>query len=195
VVKRTLWGHLKEKAKGAVEYRHANPLKVKVGGTFTFESVGYTQRAFTTESIREATRTLMGDEFTFTDYDLNHGVRLRCNDDSILLLEKAADFGYDEDFDKNVLRGQGTIDFEDETYWRVNDVLTSFEAKTLTVADKNGDGKVDPEEISHNEIEYWDFWRKEESGRLYFLFVEMEKATGYFTVWTGFETHKNLISY
>jgi len=103
--KRTLWGHLKEKAKGPVEYRHTNPLKVKCGDPVMFDSVGYTEKVFTVQDVREVKRTMLGDEYVFSDYDLDHGVRLRYNDGKMILLEKAGEFGYDEEFHNEVLNG------------------------------------------------------------------------------------------
>lgn len=199
-MKRTFLGHLREKAKGAVENRYANPAKAKIGDVFGFESVGYSGKVFTVEGMRQVDREIMGDTFTFTTYDFDMGVRLQYSGDNILLLELAEEFEYNKELHHDILNAtgkdpgyDGEIEFEGKQYFRVNDVLTSYEATATLVSDKDGDGKVDIEEVSESKIEYWDFWRKEDSGRLYFLFYEMEADTGYFRVWEGFETHKNLI--
>ena len=212
--KRTLWDHLKEKAKGPVEYRHNNPAKAKIGDIFTFDSVGYTDRVFGVQSIREVTREIGDETFTFTDYDLDCEVRLRYNEDVILLLQKEDEFGYDEDFHMGILLGKtpadenshlkgvdwisdpdydGGLCHDDDTYWRINDVYDTHKASVLTISDKNGDGTVEPEEILRSKIEYWDYWREEDSGRMYFFFAEMDAETGFITLWRGFETNKTLI--
>jgi hypothetical protein len=163
-----------------------------------FDSTGYSGKVFAVEGIREVTRTVLEEAFVFTDYDLTDGLRLRHNDGTLLLLEKASEFEYDDSFHHELNTGESIHheDYEENLheYWRVNDVKDSFSAETLFISDKNGDGTVEAEEIVRGNIEYWDYWRKEEeSGRLYFVIIEMDKDTGFFTVWDGFETHENLI--
>jgi hypothetical protein len=70
-------------------------------------------------------------------------------------------------------------------------VTDSYKAEVSVLRDVNSDGRVDRDEVEKVRLEYWDYWRetKDEAGlplRQY-LFVEMDRDTGWFQLWRGQE--------
>lgn len=77
-----------------------------------------------------------------------------------------------------------------EEFWRVNDVRSSYVSKVKVLADADGDGKVVSDEVSKIQIEFWDYSRMTEMDGVEteeFVFVEMNKDTGWFQIWRGAE--------
>jgi len=77
-----------------------------------------------------------------------------------------------------------------EEFWRVNDVKSSYISSVKSLVDNNGDGKVAAEEIAKSQIEFWDYSRMTEMDGVEteeFLFVEMNKDSGWFQIWRGAE--------
>ena len=68
-----------------------------------------------------------------------------------------------------------------EEFFRINDVLGSYKTQVTVVQDLNHDKQADKDEVTREEIEYWDYWReiKDEAGQPFneFLFVEMNTPT------------------
>ncbi len=149
---RTLWDHMRERLKGSVESRYKNPLGKKIGATFSIDDPDFSDCNFLLKAIREVKRTVGGEDFYFSDYDLcsNDGeniqqVRLRfCplvdpNADAglthtVLLLKLLEEFEYSEDFHKGLLLGQ----IKKDGKW-VDD--PSFEGGFCI--DEESDGEID----------------------------------------------------
>tara|TARA_Y100000034_G_scaffold133174_1_gene197962 strand:+ start:1261 stop:1998 length:738 start_codon:yes stop_codon:yes gene_type:complete len=136
----------------------------------------------------------------------------------VLLLHTFDEFEYEEGFHKGILLGQmqdgndwvddpafeGGFCVDDEsdgevdsTFWRVNDVRGAHEATVKTVADTDGDGTAEIEEVKESQVIYWDYWRetKDEVGDTItdFVFVDMDEDTGYLTLWRGQEVDPNRV--
>lgn len=80
-------------------------------------------------------------------------------------------------------------DTHDE-YFRVGDVGSSYTATVKTLKDENSDGKVEESEVKHSQLEFWDYHRMAKIDGVdeeQFLFVEMNKDDGWFTLWQGVE--------
>ena len=81
-------------------------------------------------------------------------------------------------------------------YWRVNDVGTSYIANVTSLTDENRDGKVDESEVSSRQVEFWDYSRMTDVDGVEveeFVFVEMNKETGWIDIWRGTEVNPERI--
>lgn len=210
----TLWEILtkRKKEQKSLEMTVYNPLQAKVGCVLNVNEPNYTGKNFIVQGIRVYERKINDDQFNFVDYesvarlvnedDQRIKIRLNPNDSGtelgcdIIVLTKYDEMSYDEEFFKNVLNSESgdiTLNEENSTFWRINDVLTAYKAKTIYLADKDGNGIVEENELKKEDIRYWDYWRETadiendvEIGPKYieFLFIEMDK-NGYFTFWRG----------
>ena len=137
-------------------------------------------------------------------------------DHKAILLRQVNAFGYDADFHKR-LSADSLRDNSDEreliyyeqvtdddgnpivdengdevfdSFYRVDDVEEFWGCETNLLIDKDNNGKVDENEITHGNVAIWDFWRQTEddSGEFieYFI-IEMDNETGYFEIWRGEE--------
>jgi len=217
---KTLWEMLTERLRGhgnGAGIAFANPLDLRVGAGFIVpysNGPDFPNYDFTVQEIREYTRRIGGQVFPFTDYILR-GVstktfvaedaklaRIRvvpnqagAHDSVLLTLED--EFAFSEDFLGVVKDDTGIFEVTDdksgakETFSRINNLRSSYEAAVMIVAATTPDGKAAPGKTSVAKIEYWDYWRDMDlgSGRSAkeFLFVEMNSDTGWFQIWRGRE--------
>ncbi len=212
---KTLWEMLKAKLAGPPEGHVYNPWGAKVGSPVTIDALDLADANFFIKQIRQNRRLIEGREFLFVDYMLlartvggeDNWVRLRLNpvDDpdraagmtyNALVLRLYDEMAYNEDLHKVVT--DDTKKFQvlengrvTEEFFRINDVLGSYKTQVTIVEDANRDKRADPDEVTREEIEYWDYWReiKDAAGQppTEFLFVEMNTANGWFQLWRGAE--------
>jgi hypothetical protein len=220
---KTLFEMLCDRFKGPIEHQVANPLKMKLGQSMTIKDIDYKGLVFYLKRILEYKRTINGEDFVFTDYELQArpfgadevNLRLRLNPiadpDAVsglthnaVLLKMYDELAYTEDFHKIV--NDTTKQFQvfengvmTEQYWRVNDVQESYKT-TVTVVDSasvdKGVKKVD--ELPKNYLEFWDYHREtvDEANQklIQYLFVEMDQSNGWFQIWRGAEIDTQLVS-
>jgi hypothetical protein len=210
---RTLWEMLKAKLQGPVESQHYNPLRARIGGSVSINELDLRDLNFFIKEIREYRRRIEGREFVFTDYVLlarplqgdDVWLRLRLNPvaepdrgsgltHDVLALQLDDEMGYSEEFHNVVndttkkfeVRQDGNLVAE---YWRINDVASAYHATVAVIKDTNNDGRVDEDEVATVKVDYWDYWREtpDEAGQKFteFLFVEMDKDSGWFQIWKG----------
>lgn len=137
------------------------------------------------------------------------------------LLKVYADFDYDKEFEEYVQANGGHLpewDAEDEVtfkvnyehyedevameqpwrYWRVDDVVDPYEARATTLADDDGSGTIEDDELEHASVTYWDFHRTaiDEEGEeiTEFFNVERDDETGYFYMLKGTPIHARSIT-
>ena len=214
---KTLWEMLVEYFQsGPVELRFYNPLKAKVGSFVTFDEFDLKDLDFRVEELRESRRDIRGREFLSADYGLlarplgkpEVPVRLRLNPVEnperagglthyALLLRLDDEMAFTEDL-HNILR-DGTGEFrvlEDgevkAVFTRVGGVLEPYRVRVAVVRDANFDQKVEKDEVERREIESWDYERETTGDggvvKKEYLFVEMDRETGWFQIWRGHET-------
>jgi hypothetical protein len=212
---KTLWEMFLEHFEGPVEMQFYNPLKARVGGAVMIDLIDWRDRQFRVQEIREYRRHIEGKSFTFVDYVLldrplgqpDLTVRLRINpvadptkvaglQHQVLLLQLFDEMPYDEGLHQVV--NDTTRRFEviengqvTEEYWRLHDVVGPYKAQVSVLQDTDRDGKAEKQEVQRVQLEYWDYWREiqDAAGQALaqFLFVEMDKRTGWFQIWRGEE--------
>lgn len=210
------------------ETKHYNPLRAKIGGVVRINTIDLENLNFIVRSIREIRTTIDGQVFYMADYDLlarpvsgpevKQRLRLVPNGDSdtcdIVLLNFVADFPYDQPYHQGLSwdNNQGEAVEGDAKFWRVGDVHDPWEVETASLMDKNGDGKVDANEVRKGHLTYWDFWRdtKDTDGvdiREFYI-VEMDGVvkrnsqgditktigSGQFQIWRGSQIAANRVS-
>ena len=217
---KTLWEMLLARLHGGgngAGIAFANPLDLRVGSPVAVpfangpELADYT---FTAQEMREYTRRIQGQAFPFTDYVLRGAnakspdaddvitARLRvvpnqAGANDALLLRLYDEFEFAEDFLAVLKDTTGLFKVTDDksgaetTFSRINDVLESYQAAVLVVAETTPDGKGAPGKVSPAKVEYWDYWRDADIGAgktaKEFVFVEMNSDTGWFQIWRGRE--------
>lgn len=212
----------KEKTQEELIY---NPIGCKIGGVVKIDSLDFRDHRFIVRDIREYSISLGGSNHHMVDYsllarpigkpDFNCRLRIVPNPDSnsktthrALLMTLYDDLAYNEGL-HNVVRDEAkkfVIDDdkmdndptndEHAEFWRVNDVGMSYVSLVKTLADPNGDGKVDASEVTANQIEFWDYSRLTTVEGVEveeFVFVEMNKSNGWFKVWRGTEVNPDRI--
>ena len=211
MAKKTLWEMLQGKIAGPVELQITNPLKLKVGNSVRINDIDLVDLNFNVKRIMEYKRTIKGDDYFFTDYDLvayplgreEVKVRLRLNPmdlpdkaagltHNVVLLKLYDEMGYDEGLFKVVTDTTKLFEVNQdgvcaERYYRINDVQDSYKPSVTVVEE----GHKDLDDVKKVNLEYWDYWRqtKDEGGTDYnqFLFIEMNKDDGWFQMWRGQE--------
>ena len=217
---KTLWEMLVERVRGGgngTGIAFANPLDLRVGsGVVVAYANGpeFADYSFTAQEIREYTRRIQGQAFTFTDYVLR-GVNtksLDANDvmparlravpnqagaNDTLLLRLYDEFEFSEDFLGVVKDTTGLFKVTDDqsgaqaTFSRINDLRESYQAAVMVVPETTADGKGVPGKVTPAKVEYWDYWREADIGggktAKEFVFVEMNSDTGWFQIWRGRE--------
>ncbi|RTK97699.1 MAG: hypothetical protein EKK64_00355 [Neisseriaceae bacterium] len=168
---------------------------VKIGDFFKIDTIDTVDLRFEIKEIRE---NQVG-KLKFTDYVLSQNnsddFRLRLfkdsRDNDVAIILKIHDsLEYDEGFHdlvKNSEEFEMHDDLNDndesndihEKFWRINDVKVSYKSK-IAVKTKEGS--------SVDSVEYWDYSRITQIDSVEveeFVFVEMNKETGMFTIWRG----------
>jgi len=194
-----------------------NPCAISVGAPFAVAYANGPEFAghdFTVREIREYNRRIAGQEYRFVDYVLRGidqksfdaadalEVRLRAVPNSAgahdaLLLRREDEFAFSEDFLGVVQDQTGVFEITDdksgakETFSRINDLKESYLAAVLVVAATTPDGQAVSSQVTPVQIEYWDYWREVDLGggntAKEFVFVEMNRDTGWFQIWRGRE--------
>lgn len=185
--------------KETMELKSFNPIGLKVGSHIHIDSLDVRSVDFTLESIQVIDRfdaghfgkiadyVLCGRNFS-TNEDLN--VVLRFYDSSsidriLALLEKVSSFGFDEEiYNKLNNKKDLSIEFEGESYWRINDLQTPWECKTQSFIDINKDSFVEEKEVISDSLKIWDYWRELEDENIEFLYVQMD-SNGFFEMYRG----------
>lgn len=200
---KTLWEMLLANLQGPAELQLYNPLKAKVGSAVTLDEVELRDYHFFIREVREYRRLLGEAEFRFTDYvlvarplneeDVVYRLRLVPVDDPeradgvthhALLLSRYDDQAYSEPLHQAVTDTTKTFVVSEDgqeqaQFWRINDVGEPYRA-TVAVARKD-----ETETVS---LEYWDYWRDTQDAGVplrEYLFVEMDKESGWFQLWRG----------
>lgn len=211
----------------ALELQFRNPLAAKVGQHVSFtDNPTFEGIDFRIDSIAVYDTKVGPNKFWHTDYNLRGlsihesrpvRVKLRLIEDEdevnelgckVQVLYLYDQMEWDEEFHDAVLgseSGQFWVNVDDDgqpldeprTYWRVDDVLDAYRAEVTTLKDEDKDGTVEQEELKHDGMTYWDYWREieSESGRkhLEYLTVEMDDRTRYFTFFRGREVGSHQI--
>ena len=168
---KTLWEMLQARLHGATNgagIAFYNPLDLRTGSAVNVPSVNGPEFAaydFSVQEIREYTRRLSGQDFTFTDYMLRGvntksfdageamTVRLRTVPNQAgahdsLLLRLYDEFAFAEDFlgvlkdDTGIFEVTGDKSGVSETFSRINDLRESYEAAVLLVSQTTSEGKA-----------------------------------------------------
>jgi len=215
---KTLWEMLQARLHGATNgagIAFYNPLDLRTGSAINVPSVNGPEFAaydFSIQEIREYTRRLRGQDFTFTDYVLRGlntksfdaseamAVRLRTVPNQAgahdsLLLRLYDEFAFAEDFLDVLKDDSGIFEAADDnsgasaTFSRINDLRVSYEAALLLISQTTPEGKA--AKTAPLKLEYWDYWRDMDLGNgksaKEFLFVELNSDTGWFQLWRGRE--------
>jgi hypothetical protein len=223
---KTLWEIFKERVHGhggaggngnGAGLAFYNPLQLAAGSPFKVPYANGPEFAnydFTVQEIREYTRRLGGQDYTFTDYVLR-GVNTKSLDaddtmtarlrlvpnpagaNDALLLRLYDEFEFAEDFLGVVKDTAGLFKVTEhrsgaeETFSRINDLRESYQAVVLVVAETTADGQGVAGKVSPAKVEYWDYWRDADIGggktAKEFVFVEQNSDTGWFQIWRGRE--------
>jgi len=211
-----------------LELQYHNPLKAKLGVTISFEHDQELQGInFVVEKIAVYTTEVNRKKFYHTDYLLKgvtlgseRPIRLRLrlvpNQDSVndfgcdvQVLRLMDEFAWDEGFYNGVLladNGEFHIDVDMQgnpvdpaiVYWRVEDVRDPYAARVTVLADDDGDGTVEDEELEHYSVEYFDYSRiaVDETTKVEqpeYLWVEKNEETGYFHLYRVGAVHADHI--
>ena len=215
---KTLWEMLIERIHGGANgagIEFYNPLDLRVGSAFSIPHVNGPEFAdydFTIQEIREYTRRINTQDFRFTDYVLR-GVNTKSFDANAilsprirvvpnqagaqdsLLLRLDDEFAFAEDFlavlkdDSGIFEVTDDKSGESQTFSRINEMRTSYEAAVLVIPETTPEGKA--AKTSPLKCEYWDYWRdipigESKTGKE-FLFAEMNSDSGWFQIWRGRE--------
>jgi len=216
---RTLWERLTGANKPVpVEEKFANPARVKIGGVLTLKTIDLMGLVFTVRSREEWTRQVNGNTRTFTDYRLlarphdgeDVEILLRmipiANPDPIaklthncVALRKFFECGWDNEDERNgLLEGlndpKGQMLFaagtpEQKTFLRING-KEAFDCDVAILADLDGNGKVEENEVRHKKYRMWDFFCKSTlDGQIVteFLYVHQDLDDKSFVLWLGEE--------
>ncbi|MEI8270516.1 MAG: hypothetical protein WCG45_04040 [bacterium] len=194
-----LWAWKSTQTKKTSTSEEVNDKGVKIGDFFKIDTIDTVDLRFEIKEIRE---NKVG-QLKFTDYVLSDNnsrvpeddFRLRffkdSHDNDVAIILKVHDsLEYDEGFHdlvKNSEEFEMHDDLNDndesndvhEKFWRINDVKVSYKSR---IASKT------KEESSTGAVEYWDYSRMTKIDSVEveeFVFVEMDKETGMFTIWRG----------
>ncbi|MCI0378479.1 MAG: hypothetical protein L0215_12795 [Gemmataceae bacterium] len=217
---RTLWEYLTGKKNPQIEEQFFNPFQAKIGSSVTIDAIDYRGDTFFVREIREYKRRIDGKEFLFADYVLSARpldgleklLRLRVNPavgseaglaHHALLLTLWDEFGYDNAFlevvndsSKRFLLHQDDVLVGE--YWRIHDVGTPYEAAVSIVKDTGQDGQATAEEVQRTRLDNWDYWRETtdeaNNPKTEFVFVEMDKESGWFQIWRGEDINPQCVS-
>lgn len=202
-----------------LELKYPNPLGAKVGCTVSFQhDPEISGINFVIDKIAIYETNIGSETFTHTDYHLR-GVTLSSNEPyrfrlrlipdadetntlgcKVQLLKLYDEMEWDQEFHDNVLCNEAKeidINYDDQgealaepnRYWRVEDILSPYEAHVTLLADKDGDGEVEKHELDKYHVQYWDYHRETDdvNGQSFteFLTIEMNVKSHYFTFLRG----------
>jgi hypothetical protein len=204
-----------------LELQYHNPLGAKVGCSVSVDhDPEFRGINFVIERISVYETKIKARKFYHTDYHLKAvllerekplRIRLRLIPDEneanrtgckVQVLTIYDEMEYNEDFHAGVLcheSGEFHVTQDDlgeplaesRKYWRVEDVLDPYRARVTILSDKDGDGKVEDDELERIDVTYWDYHRdtKDEYNVPFreFLTVEMNDKSRYFTFLRGRE--------
>ena len=199
ILKNKLFG--KPEAKPPGESAVYNPLSIQCGSFVAVDAIDFRGKNFRVVEIQEYDHAVGGKQFKLVNYVLRFDeevVRLRAvpSEDraKVMLLTRYDDLAYNEGL-HNVVRDTTRKFVVDdpaaglhEEYWRVEDVQESYKASVTILREGGGDA---PPEVSHAQLEYWDYWRDTELDGVkatQYLYVEMNTESGWFQIWRGMET-------
>jgi hypothetical protein len=204
-----------------LELQYHNPLGAKVGCFVNIDNdpdLGGINFVIERMSIYET--KIKERKFYHTDYhlrgttlDRDRPIRLRLRlipdeDETnrlgckVQVLRLYDEMEWDAGFHDNVLMSESGIfdvNYDDagvelaepRRYWRVEDVLDPYHARVTVLCDKDGNGKVEENEVERIDVTYWDYHRNTDDavGQEFteFLSVEMNDRSHYFTFLRGRE--------
>ena len=204
-----------------LELQYHNPLAARVGTIISFDCYHELNDInFSVEKIGIYETKIQSRKFVHTDYylkatledsdiPLRYRLRLTPDEDEtnnlgskIQLFSLFDEMEWNEDFYNNVLGcSEGIFDINRDRnnneldppnrYWRVGDILDPYHARVTLLADTNGNGIVEENELERIDVTYWDYSRNtKETDNIPFvetLFVEMGDKTNFFTLLIGRE--------
>lgn len=205
----------------AVELRFYNPLEAKIGQVLDIDidddRGSYRGKDYVIKEILECRHAIGGKSFFHTNYiakwmdptgseEDKISLRLIPIDDPVkgsgithrvVLLKLDAEFEYDEKFETHIKGGVLQVNLEDEDdtilyYHRRNDIRDIMNVDIAIIKDENNDGMVEESEVERQSIRLWDFERKD-GDDIEYMFVEMDKQTGWFALWLGKEISQTSI--
>ena len=193
-----------------------NPRDGRVGSPLTIaysNGPEFADHDFTLREIREYNRRIGGQDYRFVDYVLR-GVNNKSFDaaDAIearvravpnpagahdaLLLRLVNEFAFAEDFLGVVKDDSGVFEVTDEasgatdTFRRIND-LKELPRRRARSGGNHARGESGVRQGLTRADRYWDYWRDADLGggasAKEFVFVEMNRETGWFQIWRGRE--------
>lgn len=200
-----------------IEEQYANPAKIKVGEAMVLNTLDFSHLLFKVAEIQEWKRIVEGNTRSFTDYCL---VSVGDPDTQVILrmiptsaasdaasthncvgLTKFFECGWDnEDERKGILQGledpQGKMVFQagtenEKVFWRINS-KEPYDCDVTILADRNGNGKIEKDEVSHAKIRMWDFYCKNTKDGVEvteFLYVHHDLQARDFVMWLGEEVN------
>lgn len=199
-----------------------NPIGAKIGGSISIDALDFRDLHFFVQEIIEG--QVVNGKSKYVDYallarplegdDVNLRLRLivptKTTDAPVAIIMKLDnECEYDkglhdvvqDDSKKFVI--DDTLGDDDESndiheeFWRIGDVGNSYTAKLTLLRDENVDGKVARDEVSAAEVEFWDYSRETEIDGVTaeeYLFVELNKESGMFQIWRGFDVSTDRVS-
>jgi hypothetical protein len=184
-----------------------NPFQAGIGASVELDKLDWRGKTFLVKEIREVSRPMETGDYKFVDYTLvcravgkdDVWVRLRLipiegadkHSDmthNCLILSKYDEIKFDQAF-RDLLNDPEFSTQQDgvETghFWRINDCKAPYDC-SVKVVDEGNDKQAS---VPSSAFLLWDYWREhpDEAGQptKEYLFVEMEKDNGFFTLWRG----------
>jgi hypothetical protein len=217
-----LWNEPPKPVEKAQEDLIYNPIGCKIGGVVKVDSLDFRDHRFTVREIREYSVGVGGKKHRMVDYvllarpigkpDFLCRLRIVPEPDSksktthkSLLLSLYDDLAYNEGLHNVVKDDTKKFVIDDDTdpenvihaeFWRVNDVGTIYTSNIKVLADLDGNGKVEANEVKKEQVDFWDYSRNTDLEGVEveeFVFVEMNKTDGWFKIWRGTEVNPERI--
>lgn len=183
-----------------------NPVKCKASSRIALDVLDRRERLYPLVALDEYVYRVDGKAFNFTDYVLaaeketlvrvfpktDPATRIESHDS--VLFEQVHSQAHDDGLIETLNHESGEFewwqgDVMEAKYWRVDDARGGYEAQVTRHQDKDGDGKVQPDEREFRTSMFWDFSREteDEAGQktLEYLFVHQDQENGWITMWRG----------
>lgn len=171
-----------------VEYKYFNPLRAKIGSSFSLDVLGFRDLMFTLREIhqyerKDSVKSMFGDYVLLArpigKEDVWVTVRLMPVEvpdanltHNVLLLQKYDEMPFCKPLDEACRCGSGELEISDndtgakETYYRLamdnagtQRITRSFDTTMTVIRDVNNDGKVEDHEVQKVPVEYWNYSR------------------------------------